>query len=465
MKLSGIQTAIEKATSETLLRSDPTYTASVITLLNSRPDIPKEAIIHLKKRIISRNPKIQLLTLELLEESVRGTSLPFHTQVSSKDFLQTLSQIYRNKDADTQVKTRLKQLLTDWQRRFADASDILPGFQEICTQLRLAGDPQTQSLPRSEIRPSAFQVERRTEDNNRGRALPQAKADKLRSDLQVVVENCSLFNEIIDAGERWDNETLVDLSETLSAMETKLVKLVQKLEDPEIMEYCLQIKDQVHEALQRHGDLKQGRSVRRDKKPESSVDLLTGLHEGEGEGEGVGVRPQAPLHDLIFESAPARVETTSGYVNPFFSGMFAQPPPGLGANSGLAQQNFGPGGLSYSQPTPIQQGYNPPQQPLDPFSSLIIPQSNPIGYGNSANTGMNPGIPQNTGGYMQGYTNLPPTSQFPPNSFNAEVKPQKFVYTEPVGVFTNISPAMRNDGKGRGEEKKENFDELFDFKF
>ena len=113
MKISGIQIAIDKATSETLLRSDFKYNAIAKDLINSRPDIPKEAILCLKKRITSKNPKVQFLTLELLEFLVNNTSFSFHLQVASKDFLDILSQLYRNPDTDNGVGEKLKYILVN----------------------------------------------------------------------------------------------------------------------------------------------------------------------------------------------------------------------------------------------------------------------------------------------------------------------------------------------------------------
>ena len=112
-KAQSLQSLIDHATSETLLRSDIYLNSQVKDQINSRPDMPKEAIQHLKKRLVSRNPKVQYLTLDLLDYIINSTSLPFHTQVASCDFLSTLSQLYRSRDSDSQVKQRLKELLTD----------------------------------------------------------------------------------------------------------------------------------------------------------------------------------------------------------------------------------------------------------------------------------------------------------------------------------------------------------------
>ena len=249
-------TSIERATSENLLRSDPLFNSYVKDLINSRPDMPKEAIQILKKRIVARNPKVQILTLDLIDFLVQVLSLPFHTQVSSRDFLSILSQIYKNREADVDVKTRLNTLLVSWYCRFADSKDILPGFSDIYFQLKLGSELNVPSSRPPSISQSFQSSPSKTETPKK---LPDSKLEKLKKDLQVVRNNASLTNDMIQARENPNSETLVELASTLRAMESKILKLIERLEDSEMLEYCLTVKDELQDVIIKYDEYKSGK--------------------------------------------------------------------------------------------------------------------------------------------------------------------------------------------------------------
>ncbi|OMJ75805.1 hypothetical protein SteCoe_24986 [Stentor coeruleus] len=445
-KGSIIQAAIEKATHETLLRADPNYNSEVKDLVNSRPDMPKEAIQFFKKRVISRNPKIQILTLELLEYLVANTSLPFYTQVASKDFLSSLAQVYRSRDVDSQVKQKLKEMLTNWYRRFVDAKDILPGFTDIYTQLKLGPE-----IDRGiEIRPQSFASEKPSQN----RPLPQAKADKLKTDLQVVRDNISLTNDMIKAGERADNETLVELVNTLKAMESKLFKLLERLEDMDVMEYCLGIKDDLQDVLKKYSDLKSGKSFQ-----PAHVDLFF---------DPIPEKPKAQdpvinnLHDLIFDpinQVPFENKMTNFATNNMKTIPEVQKP-GIYVTNPVVNK-IDPFDSMFGQNInyPSNNFVNPGPQPQ------IFPNPNPIpNYSN---------IPQNTYNNPSIGSFAPPVQAFQGLDLSSSYPSYKPPASYPQYPTTGPSPtiAMKptqiksNLVQYPVEEKKKDFDDLFDFKF
>lgn len=502
-KAINIQAAIEKATSEALLRPDITYNTEVRDLISSRPDMPKEAIQYFKKRVISRNPKVQLLTLELLDFTVCNTSLPFHTQVASKDFLATLSQLYRSRDVDSSVRLKLKDIITDWYQKFSDARDILPGFFELYNQLKLGGEEPKDTRPRSLI----------LEKNENNKPLPPVKAEKLKKDLQVVRENISLTNEIISAGEKSDNETLVELVNTLKSMDGKLSKLIEKLEDMDMMQYTLGIKDDLVNTLKKYEDLKQGKSGKI-----QEINLLIDMPL-----ETPPSRDQISnslIQDLIFDPVP---QNTVNNYNPSSSVL-----PKRIDEPSLVGSDLQIGNLSNIFGTNLSQGLIDPHnsffgpQPTsfaDPNSSLFssqpLPYINPnnslmSSFTSNSNTSiaapqayMNPNnslasssffttqsysttppVPFNPQSYSttpitppvsfisQSYSNdpiSPPNNTYNRSSFNYkpsdpgtidskfEYKP----YTQPSG---SKDPPQNSFNRGPNEKKSE-FDELFDFKF
>ena len=65
--------------------------------MNGRPKI---AIGIFKKRIQTRNTRIQELTLELLEAATNSCGLPLITQVSTRDFIQILDSMIKDKSVN-----------------------------------------------------------------------------------------------------------------------------------------------------------------------------------------------------------------------------------------------------------------------------------------------------------------------------------------------------------------------------
>ena len=258
--MKSIQTAIEKATSDTLIRPDLQLNVTASDLINSKPDAPKEAIKHFKKRIISRNPKIQILTANLLDFCMNNCHLPFHTQVSSRYFNSTLENLIKGKDTDPQLKAKLVEMVNEWATRFSDSYDILPGFRELHENLEEMGysshQPKQPQKPQQLHKPQGTPKPQRTS----GKTLPETRKQKLKKDLSVVTENIQLTNDIIDASSpsEANNETLLELIGTLKAMESKLLKLIPSLEDEELLSICITNKDQIQTTLERHQQLKRG---------------------------------------------------------------------------------------------------------------------------------------------------------------------------------------------------------------
>ena len=518
-KGSPLMTAIERATSETLLRPDPSFNSSVKDLINSRPDMPKEAIQILKKRIVARNPKVQILTLELLDFLVQALSLPFHTQVSSRDFIGTLSQIFKSKDVEVGVKNRLKELLISWYRRFADSKDILPGFSDVYIQLKLGSE-----IDRSESRPSPFnQISQPSPSKtDTSKKLPDSKVEKLKKDLQVVRDNVNLTNDMIQARENPNSETLVELASTLRVMEGKILKLIERLEDSEMLDYCLNVKDELQDVIRNYNDYKNGKVPQIAQKwglidepyvpvKQAAGDLLFDSPVRPQEVFGQG--PQAIPIDLIgnppsssYMFNPPMQSNPVGQINPqqisntssSFDSLFGSSLPSgqnfVGSAFATNPSVSNPGGQYISQPvgaspfmpnTISSQGnlgfsgneilglnLNPfntagPAFPTGP--SVIGNPSENYGMGGLSNP--NPGS-----GYLAGFSQVPSYNPAPggnpQNSGNFASQSKVNVNYKPSQNFEDPFTTSLSTGAGkpntqvkspRGKEK--NFDELFDFKF
>lgn len=342
---------------------------------------------------MSRNAKVLMLTLELLEFMVNNSSLPFHTQLASKDFLNTFSVMIRNKDSDAAVRDKMKHLVTAWASKFRDCQDILPGFVQLYNALVAVGiqfqnelhdtdevyvSPKPVTAQPSSASQGLYFQAKQPAPTQSSKSLPPAKADKLKKDLQIVKENTIIVNEMIDATEYNDpnssNEALTELIATLRAMNQKLVKLLTNLEDEEMIAYCIGIKDDVDNAIKRYEDVKFGR------KPVSSSaqsqgDLLGNeLFSPQNQTSGPGIRDIG----IGFSQQPAPQSVTD------FFGQPLNPAPRLGFNNQDSLMFNQPNSATINIQTPqfSQSNMIPsiltPQfaQPLPQVSTPQFPQPN-----------------------------------------------------------------------------------------
>lgn len=346
----------------------------------------------IKKRVASRNPRVQLLTLELLGQAVEMCGLPLHTQVSSKDSIVILSSLVKNRETDGEVKTRLTALVQRWGVKFQDSQDILPGFSELYNSLRQAGVSFGQAEPvRPEPLPQVTNLRPiAPSSTSSSQRLPSQKLEKLKSDLNVVRENVKVTNEMIEASEPGPavarNEVLTELTNTLRAMQGKLAKLIESVGDDELVGLGIAVKDEVDAALGKYEELKSGRKqpVKQQAQP-SFLDMDLELPPGPKPVPVEKPREPPPSNSLpfdIFGSAPAPVHPTvpnsmvfppvppkvpeSRPVQaPAFDAVFAPPPaqPLYQSPQPPTYSGFPPTtGVGYS-PAP---GYGTPSQPQQP---------------------------------------------------------------------------------------------------
>ena len=95
---------IQKATSETQHKPDPEIFKAVCDMISSKTDMPKASIASFITRLRKKNGKVLLLTLELLEMATFACGLPFHTQISTKDFLRQMGYLISMKDLPADVE-------------------------------------------------------------------------------------------------------------------------------------------------------------------------------------------------------------------------------------------------------------------------------------------------------------------------------------------------------------------------
>lgn len=89
------------------------------------------------------------------------------------------------------------------------------------------------------------------------------KHAKLRKDLEVVIENIVLANQMIDnhdpAAEVEENDALVTLIQSLFSFENKIVEIIGKIKNDEVMHLALLSNDDMQKTIKRYKKVEHGR--------------------------------------------------------------------------------------------------------------------------------------------------------------------------------------------------------------
>lgn len=106
---------VDKATSETLVSENWDLNLQVCDLIHTRPDGPKDAMKAIKKRLLSsKTTKVSLLTLSLLESCVNNCGQRFYVHVVGKEFLPDFIKHLKSKGLDSNVKSKMLDLIQIW---------------------------------------------------------------------------------------------------------------------------------------------------------------------------------------------------------------------------------------------------------------------------------------------------------------------------------------------------------------
>ncbi|KAF8400810.1 hypothetical protein HHK36_014112 [Tetracentron sinense] len=273
----------------------------------------KDVVKGLKKRLGSKNPKVQLLALTLLETVIKNCGDIVHMHVAEKDILHEMVKIVKKKP-DLHVKEKILTLVDTWQEAFGGSRARYPQYYAAYQELLRAGavfpqrperatpvftPPQTQPLtsyPQNLRNPdyqqeaseppadSDFPTLRDTEILG-GTCPDDGKVPRVDQSMQEVLSYISFasLTEIqnargimdvlaemlnaIDPGnkEGLRQEVIVDLVDQCRKYKQRVVHLVNSTSDESLLCQGLQLNDDLQRLLAKHETIASGTSVRVEK--------------------------------------------------------------------------------------------------------------------------------------------------------------------------------------------------------
>ncbi|XP_042425147.1 TOM1-like protein 9 [Zingiber officinale] len=280
---------VDRATSDMLIGPDWAMNVQICDILNREPGQAKEVIRGLKRRIGHKSSRVQLLALTLLETVIKNCGDVVHMYVAEKDVLRKMVKIVKKKP-DPQVKEKILVLIDTWQEALGGPRATYPQYYAAYQELLQAGavfpqrggrsaptfNPQKDSL--SLYPPSGQSTEFYEEvpDTSSGSDLPALSIAEIQN-ARGIMDVLSEMLNAIDPGntEGLRQEVIVDLVDQCRTYKQRVVQLINKTSDEELLGQALALNDDLEHVLVKHDSIAAGKSVQavKPKSLQALVDL------------------------------------------------------------------------------------------------------------------------------------------------------------------------------------------------
>ncbi|KAF9681126.1 hypothetical protein SADUNF_Sadunf06G0193100 [Salix dunnii] len=288
-----VNSMVERATSDMLIGPDWAMNIEICDICNRDPVQAKDIVKGIKKKLGSRNSKVQLLALTLLETMIKNCGDIVHMHVAEKDLLHEMVKIAKKKP-DFHVKEKILTLIDTWQEAFDGPRARYPQYYAAYQELLRAGavfppraersapvftPPQTQPL-------SSYPQNLRSIEYPQGAAESSAESEfpTLRGYLRCVfvlifelpftslteIQNArgimDVLAEMLNAldpsnKEGLRQEVIVDLVEQCRTYKQRVVHLVNSTSDESLLCQGLSLNDDLQRVLVRHESISSGTSA------------------------------------------------------------------------------------------------------------------------------------------------------------------------------------------------------------
>ncbi|XP_052189964.1 TOM1-like protein 9 isoform X2 [Diospyros lotus] len=293
-----VNSMVERATSDMLIGPDWAMNIEICDMLNRDPSQAKDVVKGIKKRLGSKNSKVQLLALTLLETIIKNCGEIVHMHVAERDVLHEMVKIAKKK-TDFHVKEKILILIDTWQEAFGGPRARYPQFYTAYQELLRMGAVfpqrtersapvftplQTQPLttyPQNIRNPDYQQEAGESSAEAEFPTLSLSEIQNARGIMDVLAEMLNALDPSNKEGLR--QEVIIDLVEQCRTYKQRVVHLVNSTSDESLLCQGLALNDDLQRLLAKHETLASGTHVQTEKTKPEPVRAL--------------VKPDTPLID------------------------------------------------------------------------------------------------------------------------------------------------------------------------
>lgn len=287
-----VNTLVDRATTDMLIGPDWAMNLEICDILNHDPAQAKDVVKGLKKRIGSKNSKVQLLALTLLETIIKNCGDIVHMHVAERDILHEMVKIVRKKP-DFHVKEKILILIDTWQEAFGGPKARYPQYYSAYQELLRAGavfpqrtessapiftPPQTQPLASYPQNLRNVDPRQNPQDSSEEPDYPSLSLTEIQNARGIMDVLAEMLNAV-DPGnkEALKQEVIVDLVEQCRMYKQRVVHLVNKTSDESLLCQGLALNDDLQRVLSKHESIASGSTLPVVAKPKAQelVDMST----------------------------------------------------------------------------------------------------------------------------------------------------------------------------------------------
>ncbi|KAJ7568911.1 hypothetical protein O6H91_01G053000 [Diphasiastrum complanatum] len=329
---------VERATTNALIGPDWAMNLEICDIVNRDPGQAKDVVKAVKKRLDSKNPKVQLLTLTVLETLIKNCGGIVHQQVAEKSILPKMVKIVKKK-ADMHVKDKILGLLDAWQEAFDGPGGRFPQYYLAYEELRRLGiqfperaledgppvltPPQTH--PVSSYRspgfgsPSYIPTRLDAPMNTESPQMSLADIETARGGLEVLTEMLNAVNPRDRLAVK--DELIVELVEQCRATQSRVRHLVNVTTNEELLRQGLALNDDLQRVLGKHDAIRSGTPLPKEELLPASSDRANGFDHKTDDRKDRSLKSstqegQASSSPLVQLALPAPSQSVSSKTSP-----------------------------------------------------------------------------------------------------------------------------------------------------